>query len=200
MGKVSVVIASVSLQSHGHCEAANSSRGNLAFLFLIILLTLLIFTASINNSSSNYLFAKEAIKGNCPHKESCLACHKKETPGVVKEWKQSKHGMKGIACTSCHGANRVTDPDSCKKCHKEITEKFKYGKHGFTMLAAKSIFKKTPSKEEMEGNCGTCHRLYAQGKCKSCHNEHKFEIPDTKDEESCKRCHKEAIEFEYNHK
>ncbi|MCL5772910.1 MAG: cytochrome c3 family protein [Firmicutes bacterium] len=157
---------------------------------------MLIFAVSINNPSFNYLSAKEAKTEICPRKESCLTCHKKITADVVKEWKQSKHGMKGISCSACHSnqaKNNSTDPDSCKKCHKEIEEKFKYGKHGFTMLAAKNMFKTPPHKEEIEGNCGTCHSLYAEGKCQRCHTEHKFEIPDTENGESCLRCHKEPV-------
>lgn len=168
---------------------------------IFIILVCLFILATAVDSAVNFLSAEEVKKVSCPYKGSCINCHKKVTADVVKEWKQSKHGIKGVSCSVCHSnpaKNNSNDPDSCSKCHKEIAEKFKYGKHGFTMLAAKNMFKTPPSKEEMEGNCGTCHSLYAEGKCQSCHKMHKFGIPDTKDEESCKRCHEEPIDKGYH--
>ncbi|MCL5774434.1 MAG: hypothetical protein M1536_08700 [Firmicutes bacterium] len=181
MGEVRVVIA-----------ISEATKQSLVILFLVFFI---IITAAAD-SALNFLSAKEVKKENCPYKGSCINCHKKVTAGVVKDWKQSKHGMKGISCSACHSnpaKNNLTDPDSCEKCHKEIAEKFKYGKHGFTMLAAKNMFKTPPHKEEIEGDCGSCHRLYAGGKCRNCHDEHKFDIPDTENAESCLRCHKEPV-------
>jgi hypothetical protein len=43
--------------------------------------------------------------------QSCLSCHEKITPGIVGQWRESKHNAAGVSCPECHQAN-AKDPDA----------------------------------------------------------------------------------------
>lgn len=59
----------------------------------------------------------------------CIECHKKITPGIVSKFKEGKKVKAGLACSTCHGSEHVTDadfanariptPDICAKCHED---------------------------------------------------------------------------------
>ncbi|MCL5773898.1 MAG: hypothetical protein M1536_05900 [Firmicutes bacterium] len=96
---------------------SEATKQSLVILFLVFFI--IITAAAI--SELNPLSAEEVKKVSCPYKGSCVICHKKITADVVKEWKQSKHEVKGITCSACHAnpaKSNLTDPESCKKCHK----------------------------------------------------------------------------------
>ena len=68
----------------------------------------------------------------------CIDCHLITSPGVVKQWGESKHSKVGIKCYVCHMAKdddpsgfdhedfRITaivTPKTCDSCHpKEVRE------------------------------------------------------------------------------
>jgi hypothetical protein len=75
---------------------------------------------------------------------ACVTCHEKKTPGIVAQWRDSKHGAQGIACWECHnadaknpaafkheGATIVTavTPEACAPCHGEIVAEFQKSHH-----------------------------------------------------------------------
>ncbi len=77
-------------------------------------------------------------RGEAPAPEPCAGCHAAATPGIVAQWKDSKHSASGIGCLDCHAAEK-TDPDAfehqgalvailvtprdCARCHeKEVRE------------------------------------------------------------------------------
>lgn len=39
----------------------------------------------------------------------CVACHTLKTPGIVAQWRDSRHGAQGISCWECHNAE-AKDP------------------------------------------------------------------------------------------
>jgi hydroxylamine dehydrogenase len=41
----------------------------------------------------------------------CLSCHEAATPGIIGQWRESKHGQAGVECLDCHQAKK-TDPDA----------------------------------------------------------------------------------------
>ena len=43
--------------------------------------------------------------------KECWACHATSTPGIVEQWKSSKHFDADIGCVECNGADK-TDPDA----------------------------------------------------------------------------------------
>jgi len=70
--------------------------------------------------------------------ETCVSCHTKESPGIVAQWRSSKHFGAGIDCLACHGAEKsdadafehhdatiaiIVSPKDCSTCHeKEFAE------------------------------------------------------------------------------
>jgi uncharacterized CHY-type Zn-finger protein len=60
--------------------------------------------------------------------EKCISCHADLSPGIVGEWKLSKHNEGGVICSTCHGdehsseadVEKVVIPDleSCRRCHQ----------------------------------------------------------------------------------
>lgn len=75
--------------------------------------------------------------------KSCVECHAQKTPGVVADWKASRHAHVGVSCVDCHNvsadnpmalkkehpkdsSNHVSvlvSPKTCAKCHeKEVNE------------------------------------------------------------------------------
>jgi hypothetical protein len=79
--------------------------------------------------------------------DSCLGCHDEETPGIVKQWQDSKHPGVNVGCKSCHAAmdgdpsgfehngykiTAVPSPKYCAKCHKKEVDEYKNSKHAWT--------------------------------------------------------------------
>lgn len=70
--------------------------------------------------------------------ETCLGCHAVATPGIVEQWRGSKHSAAEVDCEDCHKAEK-TDPDALEH-------------HGFTIAIIVS-----------PKDCANCHAdEYAQ--------------------------------------
>jgi hypothetical protein len=70
--------------------------------------------------------------------EACVSCHEKVSPGIIGQWRDSRHSQAGVSCIDCHqAAEKDTDgfmhngqriavivsPKDCAQCHdKEFTE------------------------------------------------------------------------------
>ena len=55
---------------------------------------------------------------------SCTECHQEETPEIVKEWRNSDHGIMNFGCYMCHGDGEVEFESSpsterCISCHSD---------------------------------------------------------------------------------
>ena len=78
--------------------------------------------------------------------QTCVACHKNTTAGIVKDWQESKHVVAGVDCVTCHGAaNKGTRPDvkdhqgfkivvlvtpkDCQGCHAKEGAEFLASRH-----------------------------------------------------------------------
>ena len=64
----------------------------------------------------------------------CLTCHQEQSPGLYRQWSDSKHGANGVTCLECHAA-AAGDPDAfmhqgiliatlvtpkdCSRCHPD---------------------------------------------------------------------------------
>ena len=71
-------------------------------------------------------------------KDKCWSCHAAATPGIVEQWKASKHFANDVGCLDCHGAAAgdadafehngatvaiIVSPKDCAQCHdKEYQE------------------------------------------------------------------------------
>ncbi len=104
--------------------------------------------------------------------ESCEECHGSETPGVVSDWRLSRHGENGVGCAVCHGEGHtsaddvgyagIPTPETCSACHEERVEQFSAGKHAYAWAAMKAMptahWQPAALMEGMRG-CGGCHKI-----------------------------------------
>ena len=160
------------------------------------------------------LFSGTAFSG-----EICIGCHKGKTPGLVKDWQESKHSKNDVTCSTCHGykhkkastSDQAMMPDEhvCAECHEEKFTQFTKGKHnmGWTSLNAMPITHLEPD-ELMEGagGCGGCHNMgvktaeqkqaqldkgyrYQNNSCDECHTRHTFSKKEALNPKACQICH-----------
>jgi len=74
----------------------------------------------------------------------CWKCHAGTTPGIVEQWKSSKHFSAGVSCIDCHGAAEgepdafrhngktiaiIVSPKDCANCHEKEFEEQKGSHH-----------------------------------------------------------------------
>ncbi|NIA02672.1 MAG: hydroxylamine oxidoreductase, partial [Planctomycetia bacterium] len=131
--------------------------------------------------------------------EQCIECHRAITPGIVNDWKKSRHSQvsEKVFCNSCHGSNHeqlhMPTPDICGRCHTAQHEQFvdekRFGfpSHALAMeraLDAKHFVDKP--KAEVTA-CLQCHSVAT--KCDSCHTRHKFSAAEARRPEACLTCH-----------
>ena len=102
---------------------------------LNLLISILLLTGLVTITSAQKYDAKVAGK--------CMTCHKEKSPGLYKQWHQSKHAEHNITCISCHGAVKgesdaflhegayiatLVTPKDCGNCHakesKEVSESY----------------------------------------------------------------------------
>ena len=80
--------------------------------------------------------------------KSCVACHQKANPGLVDQWRKSRHFQEEVGCYECHRAERsdvdamehektiisvVVSPKDCARCHQEVVEHFAASRHAGTV-------------------------------------------------------------------
>ena len=150
---------------------------------------------------------------------NCEKCHKKITPGIVKDFNKSKMS-KVLTCKSCHGENHTNKKDfqkanlptinTCKTCHSIQANQYLSGKHALGLLAITAFpdFTHKQPKAFIAGQrgCNGCHNLgivdnnirktikykkyYKYGMdCQNCHTRHAFSIKEAKEPEACSSCH-----------
>ncbi|PID76920.1 MAG: beta-ketoacyl-ACP synthase [Deltaproteobacteria bacterium] len=82
--------------------------------------------------------------------QACVECHAENHPGIVADWKQSRHGHVGVSCVDCHVVDqgspmasqscpgiRGTDiymsvlvsSKTCARCHSQEVEQFNASGH-----------------------------------------------------------------------
>ena len=79
--------------------------------------------------------------------DTCVDCHSELTPGIVTDWKLSKHSENDISCSACHGEGHqsaddvakvgIPTPEICATCHDTQVEQFSAGTGG--RLIAKAV-------------------------------------------------------------
>jgi hydroxylamine dehydrogenase len=163
-----------------------------------------------------YLFVPALARAQAP---TCLDCHAKVTPGIVEDWKVSKHAAGNVDCATCHGdAHHSADdavkaliptPETCGQCHQNRLDQFKRGKHAAAWAAMKAMptihWQPMAMAEGMKG-CGGCHKLglktpdeikalsqegrgFGVASCDACHTRHTFSVAEARSPEACETCH-----------
>jgi len=102
----------------------------------------------------------------------CLKCHAKVTPGIVADWRTSRHAAASIGCDTCHGTAHLTkddaamalhpSPATCAACHPTQVAQYEGGKHALAWAAMKAMptFHRQPAllTDGLKG-CGACHAI-----------------------------------------
>ena len=151
--------------------------------------------------------------------QPCLACHGKVSPGIVADWRASKHSQTGVECTTCHGSahQSATDadkallptPETCGQCHSDQVAQFKRGKHAAAWAAMGAMptihWQPMAMTEGMKG-CGGCHKIglkspeemqklskegrgFGVASCDACHTRHTFSVAEARSPQACETCH-----------
>ncbi len=149
----------------------------------------------------------------------CIQCHQKITPGIVADWKASKHSQQGVDCVECHGGQHKTKddvanalipkPETCASCHPDQVKQFKAGKHAFAWAAMNAMptihWQPMAMIEGMKG-CGGCHKIglksddeiqglkkagggFGIASCDACHTRHLFSVEEARQPQACETCH-----------
>jgi len=166
--------------------------------------------------SGSSAFGKDAAT---PPQQNCIQCHTTETPGIVEDWKLSKHAQNEVECAACHGEAhisatdvakvRIPTPQTCAECHSERVEQFREGKHAVAWAAMKAMptahYQPMALMEGMKG-CGGCHKIglktekeiqdlsrdggaFGVASCDACHTRHTFSIEEAGQPQACQTCH-----------
>jgi len=149
----------------------------------------------------------------------CETCHTDVTPGIVADWKASKHAESEVTCSVCHGELHMSEedvhkaramkPERCAMCHQVQWEEFKGGKHSLAWAAMKAM--PTAHRQPMalmDGmkGCGGCHKIglkteqesqalresgagFGNASCDACHTRHTFSVKEAVQPEACRTCH-----------
>lgn len=152
-------------------------------------------------------------------KAECVKCHTSVTPGIVSDWKSSRHSQRDVSCSVCHGAKHMSEEDTdlvtpvnadkCGTCHQIQGDQFKAGKHAKAWAAMKAMptahWQPMALTEGMKG-CGGCHKLgiksqkevqalkeegsgFGLASCDACHTRHTFSVKEAKQPQACQTCH-----------
>jgi hydroxylamine dehydrogenase len=102
----------------------------------------------------------------------CIECHAKATPGIVSDWRLSRHAEESVGCDSCHGTAHgsaadaakalLPGPDTCARCHAKQAKQYQGSKHALAWAAmmAMPTFHYQPAvlTDGLKG-CGGCHAI-----------------------------------------
>jgi hydroxylamine dehydrogenase len=152
-------------------------------------------------------------------KKECITCHSDVTPGIVADWKVSKHAQHEVTCAVCHGDHHASpedadkvlpiNPDRCGMCHQIQADQFKHGKHSLawsTLKAMPTAHWQTLTRTEGTRGCESCHRLgyktqaeivalkksgagFGYVSCDVCHTRHTFSKKEAQQPQACQTCH-----------
>ncbi len=151
-GRFTNFIAELSDAFRGTNEMSlNVKKVVVAFMSLVFFISLLI-VAWVEGGRSRVLSYADAVitKENA----DCVSCHDTMTPGLVQQWKKSRHSHSGVGCFSCHEAQEgdadakehyggtlispIVSPKDCSTCHLKEFEQFSKSHHarGGTILGS----------------------------------------------------------------
>lgn len=149
----------------------------------------------------------------------CVSCHERENPGIVSDWKLSRHAKEDVGCDSCHGSAHTKEddvskvslptPDTCSECHEGKVKEYLAGKHAkawVAMNAMPTVHYQPMELIEGKKGCGGCHKIgvksddevkdlkgqgagFGVASCDSCHTRHTFSVVEARQPEACQTCH-----------
>ena len=154
----------------------------------------------------HYYTSNMNVSGEFKHEE-CVMCHTVQTPGIVAQWKKSKHASteKGVVgCDKCHGNNHqqlhMPSWQHCGECHPEQKAGHRGGKIGshtyaFHVSTVEATWQIAKPEAEVTA-CATCHAI-AENRCDGCHTRHDFSLAEARKPNNCGICHTGLDHYEY---
>src|SRR5512137_2817652 len=104
--------------------------------------------------------------------DRCAACHAGLQPGIVSDWRLSKHWRARVGCADCHGVSHAGPDDTalaqlptvetCQRCHERQAGQFLRGKHARAWSAVRALptfHHLSPAKAGETASCAECHRV-----------------------------------------
>ncbi len=119
-------------------------------LSLFLCLMFLVATAGTVFALESTAKTLKVNHGISPEGQKCVQCHAKETPGIIADWKTSRHGHVGVSCIDCHSVDSgsplaaqncpgvegtkiyvsvLVTPKTCGRCHAAEVEEFTKSGH-----------------------------------------------------------------------
>ena len=150
---------------------------------------------------------------------ACVECHAKSSPGVVADWRASKHFGENVGCIKCHGGAHTTAADAsnakmptaetCGECHADRLEQFGRSKHAKSWVALNAMPTAHGQPAPMiagQKGCGGCHKVglksaaeqaqivsagntHGNASCDACHTRHTFSLKEAREPQACQTCH-----------
>jgi len=135
---------------------------------------------------------KASVKSPSRESQNCVACHEATTPGIVGQWKRSRHFRAGIGCFECHRARRndpdafehngfviatIVSPKDCSACHPKEFQEFEASHHSDAAKILGSL--DNVLAEIVEGNMHRDSPSSASG-CWQCHGSEVKVLPGGK--------------------
>ncbi|WJW76504.1 multiheme c-type cytochrome [Thiohalobacter sp. IOR34] len=149
---------------------------------------------------ADFYAAPESLGGSFQG-EQCVQCHQAVTPGIVNDWRASRHsqpkGRAPVYCSDCHGSDHqslhLPTPEVCGGCHAtqhvqfEDEKRLGFPSHALALERALDAPHFVDKPKAEVSACLQCHSVAA--KCDSCHTRHRFNAAEARRPEACITCH-----------
>jgi len=187
-------------------------RTRLFFLFVVALAALALLGGP-SPAEAARAGKSGAGKGKAAPKSACIDCHRKVTPGVVRQFLAGRMARE-MDCSGCHGSEhtasgdaakaKLPTPDTCAGCHEDRVGQYRKGKHALAWAAMNALPLTTHQPLALVGGeglkgCSGCHKIgekpaaaiarYGGGACDACHTRHTFSVKEARDPRACRTCH-----------
>lgn len=129
--------------------------------------------------------------------KACVSCHQKVQPGIVSDWKDSRHSHVSVGCNDCHQADK-SQPDA--RLHNKGELKNVY----ITPLVSPAVCGRCHSQEQEQFNQSGHFRSYRQiipkdslhALVKVHEGRNNKELGNAPDETGCMQCHGTKIRLD----
>ncbi len=117
---------------------------------LLLMLALTVGSMSSAFAMDSDVKTLKVERGLTAEGKKCIECHAEKQPGIVADWKNSRHGHVNVSCIDCHGVDKgyemasqscpgvkgtetyisvVVTPKTCGRCHSAEVDQFSKSGH-----------------------------------------------------------------------
>jgi len=150
-----------------------NTRKCLSLLFVVL--------AATSAAQTQKKAAAAKPPASSPETQTCITCHEASSPGIVGQWKRSRHYQTRVGCFECHRAQKgdpdgfdhfgslisiIVSPKDCSTCHLKEYQEFQASHHSEAAKILGSL--DNVLAEVVEGNMKRDSPAAASG-CWQCH-------------------------------